>query len=189
MKAAVWAPAASAWGTTWELVTRSEPLAPERTTQPEPRPASVEMVNTEGSTCDASCDQSACCDASDRSRLISACIPVIACCCAATACAPSCCTRHARPAVATTPATSAAARVRAKRERRLPMFLPQLGPEGRLRLGDAEHRVVELIEGRVDLLHVVGVHAVDQLLHRGDARAEAVAQLAVRRRQLGGHLG
>src|SRR5438270_475984 len=80
-----------------------------------------------------------------------------------------------------TTATSAAATTPAAPVRRLRTFgLLQLGPEGRLSLGHAEHRVVELVESVVYLLDVVVVHAADQLLQRRDSRAEAVAQLAVR---------
>src|SRR5207247_9233585 len=89
--------------------------------------------------------------------------------------------RQARRAEAAPPATSAAATTAAAPVRRLRTFdLLQLGPEGRLSLGHAEHGVVELVESVVDLLDVVGVHAGDQLLQRRDARAEAIAQLAVR---------
>src|ERR1051326_693889 len=104
--------------------------------------------------------------------------------------ASSCWTCHAAVARAATPTTSAAAVNPVTRSRKLRMFdLLQLGPEGRLGLGDAEHRVVEVLEPAVDLLDVVVVHAGDQLLDRGDARAEAVAQLAVGRGELGRNPG
>src|SRR5713101_2128720 len=181
---------ATASATTWKLVTRSEPLASERTTQPEPRPASVEMVNTDGSVRAASCDQSVCSASRRVSTLISDCMRAMVLSCAAAARASYSCARHARPAEAATPATSTAATTPAAPGRRLRTFdLLQLGPEGRLSLGHAEHRVVELVESVVDLLDVVVVHAADQLLHRGDAGAEAVAQLAVRSGQRSRDLG
>src|SRR5713101_142296 len=180
---------ATASATTWKLVTRSEPLTSERTTQPEPRPASVEMVNTDGSVRAASCDQSVCSDSRRVRTLISDCMRAMVLSCAAAARASSSCARHARPAAAA-PATSAAATTPAAPVRRLRTFdLLQLGPEGRLSLGHAEHRVVELVESVVDLLDVVVVHAADQLLQRGDAGAEAVAQLAVRSGQRSRDLG
>src|SRR5712692_3387829 len=166
---------ATASATTWKLVTRSEPLASERTTQPEPRPASVVMVNTDGSMRAASCDQSVCSDSRRVRTLISDCMWAMVLSCAAAARASSSCARQARPAEAATPATSAAATTPAARVRRLRTFdLLQLGPEGRLSLGHAEHRVVELVESVVDLLDVVVVHAADQRLQRRRA-ASAVA--------------
>src|SRR5207245_8876446 len=153
----------------------------ERPAPPGPGPASWEIGNTDGSVRAASCGQSVCSDSRSLRTLISDFMRAIVCSCAAVARPSSCFARQAIPAEAATPATSAAATTPAAPVRRLRTFdLLQLGPEGRLSLGHAEHGVVELVESVVDLLDVVGVHAGDQLLRRRDARAEAIAQLAVR---------
>src|SRR4029077_16943646 len=99
---------------------------------------------------------------------------------------------HAPPAAAaaapTTSTAASEAAIRPNGAGLLP-FLPELGSKVRLGLRHAELRRVELVEAVLDLRHVVVVHAVDELLQRRDAGAQAVAELAVGCRQVGGHVG
>src|SRR3989442_7354063 len=141
----------------------SELLLSACATQPEPIESPDSIITTDAAVLAATAGQSTC---AASTRFLSA---AMACCCA-----PS--SRRSDDSLRSSDANAAAATVT---RTAAAMNLPEVAAKSRLRLGDVQHRLIDLLAAFLDLRHVVVVHPEDELLVAGDGRAQRVAQIGV----------